>query len=426
MNVLICNVGSTSLKYQLFRMPEELVAASGGAERVGTDAGRFYAKTQENGALVDEAAVFPTHREAIERMLLQLQQTVLPDLRALDCVGFKVVLARGVSGVQLLTDDVLARMEDFSSIAPAHNPPYLAAIRQFRALLPNTPLIGAFETAFHRTMPPEAYYYSIPIDVSRKYDIRRNGFHGASIEYLTEWTQERMGRTDLKLVVCHLGGSGSICAVKDGRSIDTSLGLTLQCGTMHNNRCGDIDPYIIFYLVESCGMTLEEVKALDAGAKFSPEFAGERVPTLEETLKLARSLSDTIRLGVEIKDYDEATVDKTVPLLKEYGFFEGCWFYCFNAQILKYIKQRYNGRTMGYPDFQMSGFEPDSYDYYDEIGIAMNIARSEVYGVYAGKGKPVHIYCADNDADVEFALSLSPALITANDPPALMRALGRM
>ena len=175
MNVLICNVGSTSLKYQLFRMPEELVAASGGAERVGTDAGRFYAKTQENGALVDEAAVFPTHREAIERMLLQLQQTVLPDLRALDCVGFKVVLARGVSGVQLLTDDVLARMEDFSSIAPAHNPPYLAAIRQFRALLPNTPLIGAFETAFHRTMPPEAYYYSIPIDVSRKYDIRRNG-----------------------------------------------------------------------------------------------------------------------------------------------------------------------------------------------------------------------------------------------------------
>ena len=109
-------------------------------------------------------------------------------------------------------------------------------------------------------MPPEAYCYSIPIDVSRKYDIRRNGFHGASIEYLTEWTQERMGRTDLKLVVCHLGGSGSICAVKDGRSIDTSLGLTLQCGTMHNNRCGDIDPYIIFYLVESCGMTLEEVK----------------------------------------------------------------------------------------------------------------------------------------------------------------------
>lgn len=262
MNILICNVGSTSLKYQLFRMPEELVLASGGAERVGAGEGRFYAKTHENGALTDESAVFPTHREAIARMLRQLTDTVLPDLSALDCVGFKVVLAKGISGVQVLTDDVLPSMEAFSSIAPAHNPPYLAAIRQFRALLPGTPLIGAFETAFHRTMPPEAYYYSIPIEISRNYDIRRNGFHGASIEYMTEWTQERMEREDLKLVVCHLGGSGSICAVKNGKSLDTSLGLTLQCGTMHNNRCGDIDPYIIFYLVESCGMTLEEVKQM--------------------------------------------------------------------------------------------------------------------------------------------------------------------
>lgn len=262
MNILICNVGSTSLKYQLFEMPQEQVIASGGAERVGTPSGRFYAKTHRTGELTDEQAVLPTHREAIERMLQQLQQTVLPELSALDCVGFKVVLARGVSGVQLLTEDVLEKMEAFASIAPAHNPPYLAAIRQFRALLPDTPLVGAFETAFHQSMPPEAYLYSIPIEVSRQHEIRRYGFHGASLQYMTEWTQERMEREDLKLVVCHLGGSGSICAVKNGKSIDTSLGLTLQCGTMHNNRCGDIDPYIIFYLVESCGMTLEEVKQM--------------------------------------------------------------------------------------------------------------------------------------------------------------------
>ena len=157
MNILICNVGSTSLKYQLFEMPQERVLASGGVERVGAGEGRFYAKTHETGALVDERAHFPTHREAIERMLDELTRTVLPSLDALDCVGFKVVLAKGISGVQYLTEDVLSAMEAFSSIAPAHNPPYLAAIRQFRALLPNTPLIGAFETAFHRTMPPEAY-----------------------------------------------------------------------------------------------------------------------------------------------------------------------------------------------------------------------------------------------------------------------------
>ena len=136
MNILICNVGSTSLKYQLFRMPEELVLASGGVERVGAGDGRFYAKTHKNGTLVEESAAFPTQREAIARMLSQLTDTVLPDLAALDCVGFKVVLAKGVSGVQYLTDDVLSKMEAFSSIAPAHNPPYLAAIRQFRCCPP--------------------------------------------------------------------------------------------------------------------------------------------------------------------------------------------------------------------------------------------------------------------------------------------------
>ena len=119
MNILICNVGSTSLKYQLFRMPEELVLASGGVERVGAGDGRFYAKTHKNGTLVEESAAFPTQREAIARMLSQLTDTVLPDLAALDCVGFKVVLAKGVSGVQYLTDDVLSKMEAFSSIAPA-------------------------------------------------------------------------------------------------------------------------------------------------------------------------------------------------------------------------------------------------------------------------------------------------------------------
>ena len=130
MNILICNVGSTSLKYQLFRMPEELVLASGGAERVGAGEGRFYAKTHENGALTDESAVFPTHREAIARMLRQLTDTVLPDLSALDCVGFKVVLAKGISGVQVLTDDVLSSMEAFSSIAIRRiSPPSGSSVR---------------------------------------------------------------------------------------------------------------------------------------------------------------------------------------------------------------------------------------------------------------------------------------------------------
>lgn len=260
MNILICNVGSTSLKYKLFDFPSERVTASGGVERVGQKIGSFYAKTHATGESVREEAEFPTHREAIERMLLQLTSTVLSGLSEISCVGFKVVHAKGISGVQYLTEDVLQKMADFNAVAPAHNPPYIAAIRQFRALLPDTPLIGSFETAFHQTMPPEAYLYSIPAELSRKHAIRRYGFHGASHEFMSTWAADALERENLKLVSCHLGGSGSLCAVQNGKSIDTSMGISLQCGIMHNNRCGDIDPYIIFYLAEECGMTLPEIK----------------------------------------------------------------------------------------------------------------------------------------------------------------------
>ena len=260
MKILICNVGSTSLKYKLFDSESELVLASGGAERVGTAQSVFYCKQQ--GETIRESLPFPTHREAIERMLRALIPGVLNDLSELSCVGFKVVHAKGVSGVQVLTEDVLQKMADFNSVAPAHNPPYIAAIRQFRALLPDTPLVGAFETAFHQTMPPEAYLYSLPAELCRENAIRRYGFHGASHEYLSGWVADAMERDDLRLVSCHLGGSGSLCAVKNGRSVDTTMGMGLQCGVMHNNRCGDIDPYVIFYLAEELGMSLPEIKTL--------------------------------------------------------------------------------------------------------------------------------------------------------------------
>ena len=263
MNILICNVGSTSLKYQLFDMDAgEQVLAAGGAERVGAAMSLFYHKNLRNGDAVRENMVFPTHREAISAMLDKLLDGVVSSLEEISCVGFKVVHAKGVTGVQYLTEDVLQAMADFNSVAPAHNPPYIAAIRQFAALMPNTPLIGSFETAFHANMPPEAYLYPIPLELSREHAIRRYGFHGASLEYLSTWTAKKMGREDLKLVCCHLGGSGSLCAVKNGISIDTTMGMSLQCGVLQNNRIGDMDPYVIFYLVEECGMKLEEVKQM--------------------------------------------------------------------------------------------------------------------------------------------------------------------
>ena len=250
MNILICNVGSTSLKYQLFHMVgEETVLASGGAERVGAAKSSFYHKNHLTG-------------EAISMMLQHLLDGVISSMNEISCVGFKVVHAKGVTGVQYLSDDVLQAMADFNSVAPAHNPPYIAAIKQFRELMPETPMIGSFETAFHANMPAEAYLYPIPLELSKKHAIRRYGFHGASLEYLSTWTAEKMGRKDLKIVCCHLGGSGSLCAVKDGISIDTTMGMGLQCGVLQNNRIGDMDPYIIFHLVEECGMELSEVKTM--------------------------------------------------------------------------------------------------------------------------------------------------------------------
>ena len=263
MNILICNVGSTSLKYQLFQMEAgEAVLASGGAERVGAAKSLFYHKNHKTGETVRKDAIFPSHGEAISTMLMHLMDGCIGSMEEISCVGFKVVHAKGVTGVQYLTDDVLQAMADFNSVAPAHNPPYIAAIRQFREIMPNTPLIGSFETAFHANMPAEAYLYPIPLSLSKEHAIRRYGFHGASLEYLSTWTAKEMGREDLKLVCCHLGGSGSLCAVKNGISVDTTMGMSLQCGVLQNNRIGDMDPYIIFYLVEECGMTLSEVKTM--------------------------------------------------------------------------------------------------------------------------------------------------------------------
>ena len=263
MNILVCNVGSTSLKYQLFDMNNnEQVLAAGGAERVGAARSSFYHSNKLTGDTYRKDAVFPSHGEAITAMLEALLDGCINSISEISCVGFKVVHAKGVTGVQYLTEDVLKAMADFNSVAPAHNPPYIAAIRQFQEIMPGTPLIGSFETAFHANMPAEAYLYPIPLDLSKKHAIRRYGFHGASLEYLSTWTAEKMGRSDLKLVCCHLGGSGSLCAVKDGVSIDTTMGMSLQCGVLQNNRIGDMDPYIIFYLAEECGMELSEIKTM--------------------------------------------------------------------------------------------------------------------------------------------------------------------
>ena len=177
-------------------------------------------------------------------------------------------------------------------------------------------------------------------------------------------------------------------------------------------------------------MTLAEVKELDASysEKFGDTYAnmGVTIPTLEELLKYCAENCPNLIMGVEIKEYTEENVDITVEMLKKYGFFDDCYFYAFNARIIKYIKQQHNGRTMGYPDFQMGEWFPGAYDYYDEIGLALSIVRSEIGQFYIDKGFPMHLFCADTTEDVDLFVKKGADLITANDPVPLLKYLGRL
>lgn len=177
-------------------------------------------------------------------------------------------------------------------------------------------------------------------------------------------------------------------------------------------------------------LSLDQVKQLSPHYpdKFGDKYAesGLTIPTLEELLKLRAKKRPDLMLGVEIKEYTEETVDITVALLKEYGVFDKCWFYAFNGRIIKYIKTCHNGRTMGYPDFLMKEYAPDTYSHYVELGLALNYVRSEIFPIYKDKGLPIHAYCADTEADVRMCIDKSASLITANDPVPLLKVLGRL
>lgn len=177
-------------------------------------------------------------------------------------------------------------------------------------------------------------------------------------------------------------------------------------------------------------MTLEEIRELEPAytEKFGDAFIdkGLKVPTLEELCCLVDRKRPGMALGVEIKEYTEECVDATVAILKEHGLFDNAWFYAFDMPTLKWLKTKYNARTMGYPDFQMGRWEEDGYSYYDEIGLSMRFVKSEILPIYTAKGMPIHMYCADNEADVRLCIEKGADLITANDPVPLMKVLGRI
>ena len=264
MNVLVCNAGSTSLKFKMYKMPDETVAATGKIERVGDmGGGLFVYENNVSGMSVSEdKRVIDNYETGIREFLSLLTDRevgAVSDVSQIHAVGYKTVLSKDHYGVHVIDEAVLQGMEDYMVVAPAHNRFYLQAIRAFKMIVPDTPMVGVFETAFHQSMPKEAYIYSVPYEWYEKYGLRRYGYHGASHSYVADCLSERLG-SNYRAVSCHLGGSGSITAIENGKSVDTSFGFSLQTGLPQMSRAGDIDPYFIFYLVKTAGLTLDEVE----------------------------------------------------------------------------------------------------------------------------------------------------------------------
>jgi len=264
MNILVCNAGSTSLKFKLYDMPDEAVIATGKIERVGSPSGGLfvYENNRTGKTVTEDSKVIADYETGIRAFLALLTDSeagAITELDEIHAVGYKTVLSKDHYGVHIIDEAVLKGMEDYMVVAPAHNSFYLQAIRAFQKITPKTPMVGVFETAFHQTMPKEAYIYSTPYEWYEKYGIRRYGYHGASHSYVADCLNERLGKT-YRAVSCHMGGSGSITAIVDGKSVDTSFGFSLQTGIPHMSRAGDIDPYLVFFLVHSAGLTLDEVE----------------------------------------------------------------------------------------------------------------------------------------------------------------------
>lgn len=259
MHILVANLGSTSFKYRLFDMQTETQVARGAVERIGAPESRCVVEIK--GRRYELTAHVPDHAVAVKQCLAQLtdpQNGCLKDAREVAAIGFKAVHGGRISGVQFVTEEVLAAMEEMVPVAPAHNPPYIRAMRLLREKLPDIPLVAAFETDFHSTIPDHNRYYAVPFEWS-EWGIKCWGFHGASHRYIATRTAEIFGRNDLRVISCHLGGSSSVCAIAHGKSVFTSMGMSPQTGLPNNNRVGDFDPFALPVVMKRTGLSLEEV-----------------------------------------------------------------------------------------------------------------------------------------------------------------------
>lgn len=259
MKILVANLGSTSFKYSLFDMSDESLLARGKVERIGEALSPCSVTIGDYTSKVETP--IPDHAVAVRQCLAQLtdpEHGCLKSADEVEGIGFKAVMADGYTGVQWVTGALLDSMAELNAVMPAHNPPYVRAMRLLNEQFPELPLVAAFETGFHQTIPDHNRYYGVPLEWAEQYSVKRFGFHGASHRYIATRCREIFGE-DLRIISCHLGGSSSICAIRDGQSRGSSMGSSAQTGLFNNNRVGDFDPFMTSHLMKKLGKSFDEM-----------------------------------------------------------------------------------------------------------------------------------------------------------------------
>ena len=264
MNILVINCGSSSLKYQLINSESEEVLAKGLCERIGIE-GSAIVHQPKDGEKIKSEVDMPNHTAAVKYVIEKLtdpQVGVIKSLDEIDAVGHRIVHGGEKFATSVvLNDEVLEAIEQCNDLAPLHNPANLIGINSGREIMPNVPMVGVFDTAFHQTMPKKAYLYGLPLSYYKDYKVRRYGFHGTSHDFVSKRAAQILGKDskELKIIVCHLGNGASVSAVKYGESVDTSMGLTPLEGLIMGTRSGDLDPAIITFIAEKEGISAEQV-----------------------------------------------------------------------------------------------------------------------------------------------------------------------
>ncbi len=262
MKILCVNAGSSSLKFQLFEMPEEKVLISGYIEKIGSE--DSFWNTKINGEKIRGEKFVKDHTEAVQVLIDELfKHHAIESMDEIKGIGHRVLHGgEKYSDSVLITDEVIQSIKDLTKLGPLHHPGNLAGIEAMKKALPEVPMVAVYDTAFHQTMPKLNYIYPVPYEWYTKYGVRRYGFHGTSHKYITQAVQKMLGKEDVNVISCHIGSGSSICCIKDGKSYDTTMGLTPLDGLMMGTRCGAIDPSIIEYVCKESGMSVEEVTTI--------------------------------------------------------------------------------------------------------------------------------------------------------------------